>query len=97
MSEPLTADAEPCCEWCGGEVWDASELQNGKCLLCVVQDCRHFNRDVASYDLQVYDHQLTIYMVCLDCEISWDVRYHLGSGNKSKYRHEDLNASDIND
>jgi len=38
------SDEEVCCEWCGGEVWDASELQNGKCLLCVVQDCRHFNR-----------------------------------------------------
>jgi len=91
------SDEEVCCEWCGGEVWDASELKNGKCLLCVVNDCNHYNRDVASYDLQIYSRHLTIHMVCLDCEISWDVRYHLEHGIKSKYRHEDLNASDIND
>ena len=97
MSEPLTADAEPCCEWCGGAVWDASELQNGKCLLCVVNDCNHYNRDVASYDLQIYDKELTLHMVCMDCEICWEIKHHLSQGIKSKYHHEDLNASDIND
>lgn len=93
----LTADAEPACEWCGGECIDPSELENGKCQLCRVQDCTHYNRDVASYDLQIYSGHLTVHMVCLECEICWDVRYQLDNGNKSKYRHEDLNSRDIND
>ena len=93
----MSEEKEICCEWCGGEVWDDSELEMGKCLMCRVNDCHHYNRDVASYDLSIYDKQLILHMVCMDCEICWEVKHNLSQGIKSKYQHENLNASDIND
>ena len=93
----MSEEEEICCDWCGGEVFDESDLELGKCQMCRVNDCNHYNRDVASYDLQIYDKELTLHMVCMDCEICWEIKHHLSQGIKSKYHHEDLNASDIND
>ena len=90
---------EVVCEWCGGEVWEDEDLTDGKCLLCIVQDCRHGNSDIASYDVVLYVNlpHIMMHHVCMDCEICWEVRHDLSEGIKSKYHHEDLNASDIND
>ncbi len=32
------------CEWCGSDNWEEYELDNGKCIMCVVNDCRHQNK-----------------------------------------------------
>ena len=39
------------CEWCGSDNWEEYELDNGKCKICVVNDCRHTNTNMVSYDL----------------------------------------------
>ena len=85
------------CEWCGSDNWEEYELDNGKCKMCVVNDCRHTNTDICSYELNLYSSipSIKVHHVCMDCELSWTKTYKLVDGVRSKLTHEDVNTSDI--
>jgi len=85
------------CEWCGSDNWHEWELDNGKCKMCVVNDCRHSNIDVASHELFLYSNnpRIIVDYVCLDCELCWTKTFKLENGVRSKLTHEDVNTSDI--
>jgi len=85
------------CEWCGSDNWEEYELDNGKCKMCVVNDCRHTNTDVASHELFLYSNnpRIIVDYVCLDCELCWTKTFKLENGVRSKLTHEDVNTSDI--
>jgi len=85
------------CEWCGSDNWLEWELDNGKCKMCVVNDCRHSNTDVASHELFLYSNnpRIIVDYVCLDCELCWTKTFKLENGVRSKLTHEDVNTSDI--
>ena len=84
------------CEWCGSDDWEEYELDHGKCKMCIVNDCRHTNTDVVSWDLDLYrDPKIEVHHVCLDCEMSWTKTYKLVNPVTSKLTHEDVNTSDI--
>ena len=85
------------CEWCGSDNWEEYELDNGKCKMCVVNDCRHSNTDVASHELFLYSNnpRIIVDYVCLDCELCWTKTFKLENGVRSKLTHEDVNTDDI--
>ena len=83
------------CEWCGSDNWHEWELDNGKCKMCVVNDCRHTNNDIVSYDLDHYNNQIDVHHVCMDCELSWTYTYKLVKVKRSELTHEEVNTSDI--
>jgi len=83
------------CEWCGSDSWEEYELDNGKCIMCVVNDCRHQNKDTVSYEINYSPKTIDFHHVCLDCELSWTMTYKLENGKRSKLTHEDVNTDDI--
>jgi len=83
------------CEWCGSDNWEEYELHEGKCIMCVVNDCRHQNKDTVSYEINYSPKTIDFHHVCLDCELSWTMTYKLENGTRSKLTHEDVNTDDI--
>ncbi len=83
------------CEWCGSDNWEEYELHDGKCIMCVVNDCRHQNKDTVSYEINYSPKSIDFHHVCLDCEMSWTMTYKLENGTRSKLTHEDVNTDDI--
>ncbi len=83
------------CEWCGSDNWEEYELHDGKCIMCVVNDCTHQNKDTVSYEINYSPKTIDFHHVCLDCEMSWTMTYKLENGTRSKLTHEDVNTSDI--
>ena len=83
------------CEWCGSDHWEEYELHEGKCIMCVVNDCRHQNKDTVSYEINYSPKTIDFHHVCLDCELSWTMTYKLENGTRSKLTHEDVNTDDI--
>ena len=94
----MTNDDECVCEWCGSDGWLDFELDNGKCIMCIVDYCNHKNQDIVSWDLHLYAHipNIVIHHVCMDCELSWSYKYKLVDGIRSALTHEEINTSDIN-
>lgn len=81
------------CEWCGAEQDCELDLDEGKCLYCVVNECNHSNNDMCSFNV---DRKLVVFdYVCMDCEVCWTETHILDRGTKSKLHHENLNANDI--
>ena len=93
----MTNDDECVCEWCGSDGWLDFELQDGKCKMCIVNDCHHKNQDIVSHDLFLFKVVpiLVVHHVCLDCELSWNYEYKLVNGVRSELTHEEINISDI--
>jgi len=84
---------DQCCEWCGSDGWHVSDLQDGKCITCVVNDCKHHNTEEVSYSIRM--GQIVFHHVCLDCELCWTYTYKLDNGIRSKLTHEEVNTDDI--
>ena len=91
----MTDEEEINCEYCGGEVWDDSDLQNGKCIMCVVNYCHHRNFDEVDSTRDYVWDKLIINFVCMDCEVCWTVTHRLDNGIKSKLTHEEINTDDL--
>ena len=93
----MSSEEECTCEWCGSDGWLDFELDNGKCKMCVVNDCHHRNTDVVSYDLFLHHTipSIITHHVCMDCEMSWHYTYRLVDGVRSRLEHEDVHSSDI--
>ena len=82
------------CNHCGGESWE-DELHDGKCIMCIVNDCHHRDFDEVDSERNYKNNFLIINYVCMDCEVCWTITHKLDSGIKSKYHHENCNDDDI--
>jgi len=82
------------CSHCGGEDWE-DELHDGKCVMCIVNDCHHSNFDEVDSERSYKNKFLIINYVCMDCEVCWTITHKLDNGIKSKYHHENCNDDDI--
>ena len=93
----MSNDDEFECEWCGSDGWLDFELDDGKCKMCIVNDCNHKNVDIVSYDLFLYHKipHIVTHHVCMDCELCWNYDFELVNGKRSKLYHEEVNTSDI--
>lgn len=93
----MNNDDDHSCEWCGSDGWLDFELDNGKCKICIVNDCNHENQDIFSGEMFLYRTipKIIVHHVCLDCELSWEYEYKLVNGVRSTLTHEEVNSSDI--